>query len=83
MADKEPEWVYQIGKLQLAPDDIVILRTEMKLTADQGIELRKRAQEVLGKDVKILVISSGLDIKILTKKEAESVGISHMRFSGG
>jgi len=61
----------EIAKLQLAPGDIVLLKVNEILAADQVDHLRKMMLPLLPNDVRCLVLSRGMDVSVLTKAEVE------------
>jgi hypothetical protein len=62
----------EVTKLRLATGDIAVLSTDMVLTAEQSHELYKRFGAVVGADNKILVLSRGLKVSVMTRAEIES-----------
>lgn len=69
MSDEIPG--YAIAKLSLAPGDILVVKCNLILTAKQIYDVRSRLQSIVG-DIPALVISSDIDLAVLTRSEIES-----------
>lgn len=59
-----------VERLVLKPDDIVVLKTNVRLSAEQAGHIQAHCKTVLGEDRKILVISAGIEIGILAPEAA-------------
>jgi hypothetical protein len=57
--------------LHIEPDDILVLQTDLNLTKEQCIALRKAADYQFGKEnfKKIAILTSGLKVGVLRKKK--------------
>jgi hypothetical protein len=62
----------EIAKLELQPNDIVVLRTDFMLTKDQCFELRARAQEQFPAGTHIVILTSGLNLMVLRDERAKA-----------
>ena len=59
--------LFAIGKLTLAPGDIVVLRTELMLDKEQATMLMERGKKYFP-DNEVMLLSHGMDIAILSKE---------------
>jgi hypothetical protein len=60
---------FQVSKLRLQPGDIVLVRTRITLYEEQIKVIRDRVEEIVGPGNKVVILSSGLDIKKAVKHE--------------
>jgi hypothetical protein len=62
--------VFRVGKLTIRPGDILVLRTELLLDKEQISVVRERAAEQFKDlDVKIVVVTAGMEIAVLRKED--------------
>jgi len=59
--------LFAIGKLTLAPGDIIVLKTDLMLDKDQITALYERARKSFP-DNEVTILSHGIDIAILSKE---------------
>jgi len=61
---------FEIAKLELHPGDVLVLRTDLMLSAEQCTHLRDHAQREFGPDIKVVVLTAGLSLAVLQDKRA-------------
>jgi len=59
--------LFAIGKLTVAPGDLVVLKTDLHLDKDQAQMLYERAKHFIHSN-EVLILSHGIDIAILSKE---------------
>jgi len=64
--------IFSIGRLRLAPGDIVVLTTPLLLDRDQVTALRERAEKFLPPENKVMILTGDMDVGVITRvKEGE------------
>ena len=63
---------YQIAKLKLEDDDILIFKIEATISEDQAVSFRKRVHEVIGENHKVIVLGRAISLAVLTRKDIEA-----------
>jgi hypothetical protein len=58
--------IESISKLSLAPDDVVILRTEMRLSSEQREWLQTLVKRQIPPSNKVMVLEQGLRLEVLS-----------------
>lgn len=73
--------IFRVGRLTIRPGDILVLRTDLFLNKEQVEFLRDRMDEQF-KDlgVKVVVLTSGLEIAVLRKEVAIALSEEGQRF---
>jgi len=61
--------IEEIRRLELRPEDILVLRVAKNLRPDQLIDLKEQAQAALGVPNKIVVLSAGMQLDVLAPTE--------------
>ncbi len=56
-----------IAKLELGPDDIVVVRSTANLSAERGRELGDIVKEIVG-DHKVLLIAPNISLEVIARK---------------
>ena len=59
---------FEIAKLELTPGDIVLIKTDMVLSREQAERLQKMVDDMVPRDVKVLVLSAGVTLEVLRDK---------------
>jgi hypothetical protein len=68
MSDELPE-ADEIRRLQLHPDDILVLRYKAKLTSKTVDRLKQAVQRVLGTSNRVMVLDSDAQLDVLAPDE--------------
>ncbi len=63
----------EIGKLQLAPGDVLVVKTDRPMSQDVTERVRKHLKGLLPQNVTIMIIDRGVELSVLTKTEIEEV----------
>ena len=66
--------VFSIAKLDLAPGDIVVVRTLHPITRETAEVIRDRMRAVIGKEQGVLILDGGLELAVLKRPETEAMG---------
>lgn len=61
----------EIGKLQLAPGDVLVVKTDRPMSQDATERVRKHLKGLLPQNVTIMIIDRGVELSVLTKTEIE------------
>jgi hypothetical protein len=64
-------FIYRIGKLSLAHDDVVLIKTDMVLDKEQARQVHDNVAQVLvkaGYYNEVMVLSAGVELEVLTKE---------------
>jgi hypothetical protein len=72
---KRDPYMFRIGRLRLAPDDVVVLQTELMLDKDQSQVVHDRAKANFPEH-QVLVLSHGVTVRVLNKTKAAA--LKHM-----
>ena len=67
---------FRFERLRLEPGDIAVFTTDMMMTRQQADEVRARAQEIVGPQNKVLLLTCGLQVWRLADGQIE---VSHRR----
>lgn len=62
---------YLVEKLELTPEDIIVLSTDMMLSMEQVNLLRDAFRKQIPYENRILILTSGLKLSILTPAQIE------------
>ncbi len=62
----------EIGKLSLAPGDVLVIRTDRVISREAAERLKESAAPLLPPGVKCLVIEAGMELSVLTRAEIEA-----------
>lgn len=62
---------FEIGKLQLAQGDVLVVRTDRPISQDATDRIRKHLAGLLPQGVTTLIIDRGVELSVLTKTEIE------------
>jgi hypothetical protein len=52
----------EVSKLNLGPDDVVVVKTPTRLKEEQARVLHEKLREIIGADRKIMVLAWGVDV---------------------
>lgn len=65
---EQPEVRYlgDVQRLSLGTGDVVVLKTEIRLTAEMADRIRAYMQDILGEDRKLLILCDGIEIGVLS-----------------
>jgi len=66
--NREPRYIQEIKRMTLHDDDILIVKTDHRLTTKQAETIREQVLQVLqgtDRDVRVLVMPVGFDIEVL------------------
>lgn len=66
---------FQIAKLSLGPDDVLVARIGRPVSSVVTNELRAQLERRTGLD-RVLVIDSAVDLSILSKADAKKLGVA-------
>ena len=69
----DEQFIYRIGKLSLAPNDMVVIKTDMRLDKDQIMYLQDWANRQLhaaGFYNKVIILTCGFELQIVEKEDA-------------
>lgn len=61
----------EIGKLQLAPGDVLVVKTDRATSTEATARIRKHLAGLLPQGVTTLIIDRGVNLSVLTKTEIE------------
>ena len=77
----EPEIRYlgDVQRLTLAPEDIIVLKTTLPVHAEAAKRLREMVQSQFGENRKVLVLSDGLEIGLLSPQPASEEEIAKLK----
>ena len=67
--EQEIRYLGDVQRLELAPNDVVVLMVERPITPEIAERLKEHLRDVLGNDRKYLVLSEGIKIGVLADKE--------------
>lgn len=68
----EEEFEFHVARLELAPGDALVARVDRIISADASARLRLAIESALPK-TKVLVISPGTDLTVVSKVEAKKM----------
>jgi len=60
---------FEIAKLELAPGDIVVVKTELHLSKEQTGYIENFVRQHIPDDCDVMVLGGGLTIEVLKKSE--------------
>ncbi|MDP3327178.1 hypothetical protein [Parvibaculum sp.] len=72
MADDAEQMEYRIGKLAMAPGDVLVVRMNSYPTRGDAEAIRGYFVRAIPRGCKVLVIPVGIDLSVLTRDEIES-----------
>lgn len=62
----------RIARLRLEPGDVLVLKATERLPHETARCLGDQARQIVGADVRVMVLDSQLDLSVLTKAEIEA-----------
>lgn len=62
---------FEIAKLRLEPDDILVVKVDRPLSKEATDRIRKHLAGLLPGGIKTMIIERGVDLAVLTKAEIE------------
>lgn len=71
-APREEGIEFQIGRLALGPDDVLVVRSKEKLSLSYAERIREKVATVVGSAHRVLVLEGGLELAVLTRAEIEA-----------
>lgn len=71
MSEDKTPLIEAISKLELAPGDILVVRLPREPTVPIAESARRYVSNIVGPDVKILLLGPNVELSTLTRKEIE------------
>jgi superfamily I DNA and RNA helicase len=62
---------FEIAKLRLEPDDILVVKVDRPLSKETTDRIRKHLTGLLPQGIKTMIIERGVDLAVLTKSEID------------
>jgi hypothetical protein len=62
---------FEIAKLRLEPDDILVVKVDRPLSKEVTDRIRKHLAGLLPQGIKTMIIERGVDLAVLTKAEID------------
>jgi hypothetical protein len=62
---------FQVARLELGPDDVLVVRPTKSISAVMATELRAQLERRLNLPGRVAVLDAGLDLAVITKTDAK------------
>lgn len=62
----------RIARLELGPGDMIILQADKILSREQADRIREYVRLAVGNDRRVLLLSGGIELSVLTKTEIDA-----------
>lgn len=71
MSEDKAPLIEAISKLELAPGDVLVVKLPLYPDVAQMKNVQKYISQVVGHDIKYLILGPDIDLTVLTRKEIE------------
>ena len=72
MAEPEVRWLGDLQRVEARPGDVFVLKARGRISLEQREHIRDMWAEMMGPDVKCLVLDDGMDIGVFSQLSAEA-----------
>lgn len=72
-SDGPTDLEFLIGKLSLAPSDVLVLKSAERLSPDAIVRITLYVQRTVGPEQRVLILDGGIDLAVLTRAEIDAM----------